>query len=62
MWKLIKRWWDAEGAMVGLQGMSDRMLEDMGLERESLRARVQGEVSLSPSSCACLPAGRLVRS
>lgn len=40
MWNRIKRWWQAEGALVGLQGISDRMLDDMGLERETLRARV----------------------
>lgn len=42
MWKRIKDWWAAEGAMVGLQGMSDRMLADMGLERADLRDRVMG--------------------
>lgn len=40
MWKHIKRWWAAEGALVELQGVTDRMLEDMGLDRETLRARV----------------------
>lgn len=55
MWNRIKRWWDAEGAMVGLQGMSDRMLADMGLEREGLRARVigDGDADPWPESCLC---------
>lgn len=42
MWNRIKRWWQAEGALAGLQGTSDRMLADMGLEREGLRGRVLG--------------------
>ncbi len=42
MWNRIKEWWAAEGALVGLQGASDRMLADMGLEREDLRDRVMG--------------------
>ena len=40
MWDRIKQWWAAEGALVGLQGVSDRMLADMGLQREDLRERV----------------------
>lgn len=40
MWNRIKTWWAAEGALVGLQGASDRMLADMGLDREDLRKRV----------------------
>lgn len=42
MWNRIKQWWQAEGALVGLQYASNRMLEDMGLERETLRAQVMG--------------------
>lgn len=42
MWNRIKTWWAAEGALVGLQGVGDRMLADMGLEREGLRNRVLG--------------------
>lgn len=65
MWNRIKQWWQAEGALVGLQGASDRMLEDMGLEREGLRDRVLGRkadpVALAPAPCACAPAGRLAR-
>ena len=62
MWNRIRQWWDAEGALVGLQGQSDRMLADMGLKRDSLRARVAGEAPDWPAeaapSCACLPADR----
>jgi hypothetical protein len=42
MWNQIRRWWKAEGDLVGLQNVSDRMLDDMGLEREGLRDRVLG--------------------
>ena len=61
MFKRIKAWWAAEGAMVQLQGVSDRMLADMGLGREDLRARVMGESHEAPETCACLPVGELVR-
>lgn len=43
MWNRIKRWWAAEGALVSLQGVSDRTLADMGLDREGLRERVMGQ-------------------
>ncbi len=42
MWTRLRNWWRAEGDLVGLQGMSQRMLDDMGLEREGLRDRVLG--------------------
>lgn len=45
MFKRIKAWWAAQGALVQLQGVSDRMLTDMGLEREDLRAQVMGETA-----------------
>ena len=61
MWNRIKHWWDAQGDMAKLQGVSDRALADMGLEREGLRARVMGGVTETPPTCACLPAGGLVR-
>lgn len=62
MWKRIRNWWQAEGALVGLQGVSDRMLEDMGLDREELRARVMGEAApTADAACGCLPAGRLAQ-
>lgn len=63
MWNRIKDWWHAEGALVGLQGVSDRMLADMGLERETLRERVLGHVTEPAASvpCACVPAGSPVQ-
>jgi hypothetical protein len=41
MWKQLKRWWATEGAIVQLQGQSNRLLADIGLERETLRARLR---------------------
>lgn len=61
MFKRIKAWWAAEGALMQLQGVSDRMLADMGLKREDLRARVLGEtaqVTAPERSCCGLPAQR----
>ena len=62
MWNRIKNWWQAEGALVGLQGVSDRMLEDMGLEREELRERVLGHQPEAAAPSVCRPAGKLVKS
>lgn len=56
MWNHIRKWWAAEGALVGLQGVSDRMLADMGLERDGLRQRVMG--AASPSE-ARRPSGKI---
>ncbi len=64
MWNRIKRWWRAEGDLAQLQGVSDRMLEDMGLEREGLRDRVLARTNDAgpQSSCACRPTTALVQS
>ena len=62
MWNRILWWWRAEGDLAQLQGVSDRMLDDMGLSREDLRDRVMGESRPAPDATACLPAPRLVRS
>jgi uncharacterized protein YjiS (DUF1127 family) len=65
MWTRIKRWWAVEGAMVSLQGMSDRQLADMGLQREGLRDRVVGmqpdRKSETPAPGACRPAAASAR-
>lgn len=62
MWKRIKHWWQAEGDLAQLQGVSNRMLEDMGLDREELRASVMGEATAPVAmSCSCRPVGGLVR-
>lgn len=42
MWQQLKAWWKTEGAMVRLQGLDDRLLADMGLDRDGLRDRVRG--------------------
>jgi uncharacterized protein YjiS (DUF1127 family) len=42
MWNWIRTWWAAEGAIVRLQALDDRLLADMGLERESVERRVSG--------------------
>jgi hypothetical protein len=42
MWTKFRRWWATEGEMVRLRGLDDRLLADMGLQREGLRDRVQG--------------------
>lgn len=44
MWTHLKRWWATEGAMVQLRGLDNRLLADMGLDRDGLRKRVRGEV------------------
>ena len=62
MWNRIKNWWQAEGALVGLQGVSDRMLDDLGLEREGLRERVLGHQTEAPAPDLCRPAGKLAES
>jgi|GEM_PF-4444177 len=48
MLERIRAWWAAEGALVELRGLSDRMLADMGLEREGLRERVLGRSGAAP--------------
>lgn len=57
MWKRIKHWWQAEGALVGLQGVSDRMLDDMGLTRETMRARVLAQQADRPTNRDVRPVG-----
>ncbi|MGL4236121.1 hypothetical protein [Tabrizicola sp.] len=40
MWKRLSAWLDADLAMQQLTHLDDRLLADMGLERESMRERV----------------------
>ncbi len=42
MWKRFKIWWDIWGETVRLQGLDDRLLADIGVERTDIRARVAG--------------------
>jgi uncharacterized protein YjiS (DUF1127 family) len=57
MWTRITQWWKAQGELAKLQGVSDRILADMGLKREDLRDRVLARTTNpeTQSSCACLP-------
>ena len=40
MWERLARWWDLREDVRVLQGLDDRMLEDMGLTRGEIRPRV----------------------
>jgi uncharacterized protein YjiS (DUF1127 family) len=64
MWNRITRWWTAQGDLAKLQGVSDRMLEDMGLKREGLRDRVLARTTdaRAQSSCACRPTTAMAQS
>ena len=62
MWNRIKHWWDAQGDLAKLQCVSNRMLADMGLEREGLRERVLGQEIEAPARRLCAPTVHLVRS
>ena len=53
MWKQLKSWWATEGAIVQLQGQSNRLLADIGIDRETLRARLRE----GPAATAIAPAG-----
>lgn len=49
MWKQLKHWWQAEGDLAQMQGLSDRLLADMGLDREALRDQVHGRTDPVPT-------------
>ena len=56
----IRAWWNATGDFARLQGMDDRMLQDMGVTRDDLYDRVLGRAAAmrpdSPRSASlCLP-------
>lgn len=64
MWTELKAWWVAQGDVVRLAGLSDRLLEDMNVDRRSLRQRVMGEARFSSvfrgrstTSAVCRKAG-----
>jgi hypothetical protein len=48
MWNKLKFWWRAEGDLARLQGLGDRLLADMGLDRADLRNQVHGRPDPSP--------------
>jgi hypothetical protein len=43
MWKRLQHWWKAEKDYIHLVGLDDRLLADMGVEREDLRPRLMGK-------------------
>lgn len=56
----IRTWWTATGDLARLQGMDDRMLDDMGVNRDDLRDRVLGRAATWNLDCPrpaglCLP-------
>lgn len=57
MWNRITHWWKAQGDLAKLHGVSDRMLADMGLEREDLRDRVLARATDlgTQKPCTCSP-------
>ncbi|MBA4325191.1 MAG: hypothetical protein C0426_09145 [Rhodobacter sp.] len=59
----VKDWWQAQGDLAKLKHVSDRMLADMGLEREALRDRVLAcrTNSGAQASCACRPTTALAQ-
>lgn len=62
MWNRIKHWWDAQGDLAKLHCVSDRMLTDMGLQREDLRGQVLGQEPRPQARHLCPPTVHLVRS
>ena len=62
MWNRIRHGWEAQGDLAKLRGVSDRMLADMGLEREELRARLLGQDPKRAARHLCPPTVHLVRS
>ncbi|RYH95300.1 MAG: DUF1127 domain-containing protein [Acetobacteraceae bacterium] len=62
MWDRIRHWWRAQGELAKLQGISDRMLADMGLTPEELRDRVLGREPRPEANRLCPPTAHIVRS
>lgn len=42
MFERLKTWWRAEGDLVKVAGLNDRLLKDIGLDRGELRELVHG--------------------
>lgn len=53
MWNQLKYWWRAEGDLAQLQGLDNRLLADMGLQREGLRDQVHGRIDPLPTPREC---------
>jgi hypothetical protein len=62
MWKRLKLWWRAVGDLAQMQGLSDRLLADMGLERDGLRQRVLGREPEPTGPRLPQPSAHLARS
>jgi hypothetical protein len=56
MWKRTGKWWQAWGDLVRVRGLDDRLLADMGLDRETLCDRVMGRESQADTDIAALRA------
>ncbi len=62
MLEQLSKWWSDLGAEAELRWLDDRMLADMGIEREEIRARVRGPESREAGSGTGAGArGRLAR-
>ena len=57
MWKRLQHLWKAWGDLVHLEFLDDRLLADMGVERDELRQRVLGS-EMPPSQTHPAPAVR----
>ncbi|HLQ18957.1 MAG TPA: hypothetical protein VK146_08250 [Tabrizicola sp.] len=53
MFKRLQSWWRAEGDLVKIAGMNDRLLQDMGLDRSALRDLVHGRTDPRQTEHEC---------
>lgn len=49
MWKSFIAWLDRDVAVQHLASLDDRMLDDIGVQRDGLRARVMGTAAAAPA-------------